>query len=239
MDTNAEIARALAESARSMHEPSSLDDVLDAIVHAASASVPGVDAVSISTVDRTGAMTTLAGTDPLVWRLDSHQYELDEGPCVDTLRGKVEVLFAQDLKHRQEWPQYVPRAVEEGIRSQLGLRLQAGGRALGGLNLYSTSTDTLPPSAQEVAEPFATHAALALARAREVEQLNEAIDSRKVIGIAIGMVMERYRIPEQRAFQFLVRASSSSNIKLRDIAQEMVDQAEHQFQGGDQHGGPS
>ncbi|WP_254069980.1 ANTAR domain-containing protein [Pimelobacter simplex] len=43
--------------------------------------------------------------------------------------------------------------------------------------------------------------------------------------------MERYRIPEDRAFQFLVRASSTSNIKLRAIAQEIVDSATEQFLG--------
>ena len=37
--------------------------------------------------------------------------------------------------------------------------------------------------------------------------------------------MERYRITEERAFQFLVRASSTSNIKLRTIAEELVQQA--------------
>ena len=37
--------------------------------------------------------------------------------------------------------------------------------------------------------------------------------------------MERYKIDEARAFAFLTRASQSSNIKLRTIAKELVDQA--------------
>ena len=43
-----------------------------------------------------------------------------------------------------------------------------------------------------------------------------------VIGQALGILMERYRIDPDHAFQFLVRASSSSNIKLRDVADEIV-----------------
>jgi AmiR/NasT family two-component response regulator len=35
--------------------------------------------------------------------------------------------------------------------------------------------------------------------------------------------MEHYDMNEDRAFHFLVRASSTSNIKLRDIAEELVD----------------
>jgi GAF domain-containing protein len=223
MDANADIARALADSARAMDEPSTLAETLDAIVHAARCSVPGIDAVSISAWNRDGAMETVAGTDQLAWELDEVQYRLGEGPCVDTLRGE-RVLLAEHLRHRQEWPRYVQHAVREGVRSQLGLQLSVDEKNLGGLNLYSTSVETLHPESEQVADPFATHAALALRRAREVHHLNTAMDSRKVIGQAIGMVMERYRVPEDRAFMFLVRASSTSNIKLRDIAQDMVDQ---------------
>jgi AmiR/NasT family two-component response regulator len=62
-------------------------------------------------------------------------------------------------------------------------------------------------------------------RAFKDEQLNEALATRNVIGQAIGMVMERYQMDEKRAFAFLVRVSSTSNIKLRLIAQELVDRA--------------
>ena len=36
--------------------------------------------------------------------------------------------------------------------------------------------------------------------------------------------MERYQISSDRAFEFLVRASSVANLKLRDVAQELVSQ---------------
>src|SRR5690606_1122688 len=101
----------------------------------------------------------------------------------------------------------------------MGLRLFTEQATLGGLNLYSTQTDTIDPDVQHVAELFATHAALALGRARHVEDLNTALQTRKVIGQAIGIVMERYQLDEDRAFQFLVRVSSHSNVKLRDVAQ--------------------
>jgi AmiR/NasT family two-component response regulator len=54
-----------------------------------------------------------------------------------------------------------------------------------------------------------------------------------VIGQAIGLVMARYRINEERAFQFLVRASSTSNTKLRDIAREVVREADREYAEGD------
>ncbi len=95
---------------------------------------------------------------------------------------------------------------------------------MGGLNFYSTTSPTVDPQAQPIADLFATHAALALGNAREKETLNEALLTRQVIGQAVGIVMERYKIGSDRAFEFLVRASSVANVKLRDVAQELVSQ---------------
>lgn len=49
-----------------------------------------------------------------------------------------------------------------------------------------------------------------------------------MIGQAIGILKERYDMGEDRAFAFLVRASSRGNVKLRDVAEELVDQHHHQ-----------
>jgi AmiR/NasT family two-component response regulator len=78
--------------------------------------------------------------------------------------------------------------------------------------------------AQGFAQLFATHAAIAIGHAHERETLNEALQTRKVIGQAVGILMERYDIDEDRAFAFLVRASSHGNLKLRAVARELVDQ---------------
>ena len=98
---------------------------------------------------------------------------------------------------------------------------------MGALNLYSTSQEEIDPDAEHVAELFASHAAIALHQAREVENLNQALESRKVIGQALGIVMERYGLDENHAFAFLLRASSTSNIKLRDIAAQLVEDTQH------------
>ncbi|GAB2752533.1 ANTAR domain-containing protein [Nocardioides pakistanensis] len=109
----------------------------------------------------------------------------------------------------------------------MGLRLFADGQTLGGLNLYSTEGESIDPEVRQVAELLAAHAALALGRARREEGLSSALTNRRVIGQAIGIVMERYQMDEDRAFQYLVRVSQHSNIKLRDVARELVDQGNH------------
>lgn len=225
-----DVARALADAARLIHSRRTLNDTLNAIVEAALASVPGFDQVGVSVVQYDGRIETLAGTNPLVRTLDELQYGLGEGPLVDALQGGLPAICAVErLRHVQDWPRYAPRAVEAGLRAQLSLRLDSEHARIGFLNLYSTSSETVDPEAVHIAELFATHAATALGHARREESLNDALSTRKVIGQAIGLTMARYEIDEDRAFHFLVRASTTSNVKLRDIAKEVVDLTNEQY----------
>jgi GAF domain-containing protein len=225
------VAAAITDAARTLHRGRSLEETLDVIVSAALRSVPGFDHVGVSIVHKDGRVETKAATDQFVWENDSLQYELGEGPCVSTLRGEP-VVVVEHARHEQRWPSYIPRAVQAGLQAQLALRLYVDDETLGGLNLYSTGSDTIAPDAVSLAELFAAHAAIALGRARDLDHLNTALSTRKLIGQAIGLLMERYKVDSEAAFQFLVRASSTSNIKLRDIAAEMVEQADQAARGG-------
>jgi len=62
-----------------------------------------------------------------------------------------------------------------------------------------------------------------LRRLRETEtQLSTALQQSREISMAIGILMERYELDEDRAFQFLVRTSQTGNVKLRVIADEII-----------------
>jgi GAF domain-containing protein len=223
MDASPDVGRAIAAAARTIHHSQSLEVTLQAIADAARISIPGFDQVGISTLHKNGEVRTRAATGDLVYNLDEIQYTLMEGPCVDTLR-EAEVVTAPRIRDDQRWPRYVPAAVELGLRSQLGVKLYVDDEGtLGGLNLYSTTSEEIDPDAEGTAELFAAHAAIALSNMKERATLNEALATRTVIGQGIGILMERYTMSEDRAFAFLVRASSRSNIKLRDVAQGLVD----------------
>jgi GAF domain-containing protein len=222
MNSDASAASSLAAAARILVAQRSFEETLDAIAQTARESLPGFEHVGISLVARSGEVETKAATDPLVLELDHAQYDIDEGPCLSALREEP-VVVVPDIRHEQRWPRYLPSALKAGLRSQMAVRLfleQEG--TLGGLNLYSTSRDRIDPGTEDLATSFASHAAIALHQARELANLHDALASRKLIGQAIGIVMERYQMNEERAFAFLVRASSHSNVKLRDIAQELV-----------------
>lgn len=217
-------SESIAEAARTINHPRTLDETLQTIVRVARNSVPGFDQVGISTLCSNGDVETQAHAGDLVLQLDKVQYDLGEGPCVDTLRDQ-HVVTAPSIRHDQRWPRYVPEAVALGLRCQLAVKLYLDDEGtLGGLNLYSTVSDEVSEEAEAIAHLFATHAAIALGHARERENLNEALQTRQLIGQAVGILMERFEMSEDRAFSFLVRASSHGNVKLREVAQELVDE---------------
>src|SRR4051812_10782142 len=227
-DEGLSVAAALTEAARTINHPQSLGETLDAIVAATVRTVPGFDHVGISVVRPDGSFETMAGTDQLVWQLDDLQYSVDEGPCLQAMRTNG-VVVAERVRHEQRWPRYIPPAVQAGLRAQLAMGLHDEGKTLGGLNLYSTDSESVPSDAVAIAGMFASHAAIALGHARDRENLGEAVTSRQLIGQAIGLVMQRYGIDEKRAFDFLVRAASAAEVKVRVIAQEIVDTANQMF----------
>ena len=227
MDAQSTYGHSVAEAARTMRGHHGTDETLQTIVEVARDSVPGFDQVGVSILHKDGRIEKRASTGDLVRHLDKVQYDLGEGPCVDSLRAS-DVVCAPEIRHDQRWPRYVPEAVAAGVQSQLAVKLYLDDEGtLGGINFYSTTSEQVEDDARALADLFAAHAAVALGHAREREHLGEALQSRKVIGQAIGIIMERYQMNEDRAFAFLVRASSHGNVKLRDIAQELVDQRNH------------
>ena len=225
MTTTVSHVASIAEAVRTLSREHDLDQTLARIAEVAGTSVPGFDHVGISIVTRSGEIETRAATDPLVGQLDDLQYQLGEGPCLSAMREQP-VVAVPHARHDQRWPAYMPRAVALGLRSQLAVRLFLDDHGtLGGLNLYSTTRDILDEEAEPIADLFAAHAASALEKTREVTELYTALESRQIIGQAIGIVMERYGLHEDRAFAFLVRASSHGNVKIRDLSRRLVEEA--------------
>jgi hypothetical protein len=162
--------------------------------------------------------------------LDEWQFAHAEGPCYDGVTDNAFTVCG-DLRNDPRYPRYGSLAAETGIRSQAGLRLFESTRTLGGLNLYSRRVGALADVAF-LAELFSEHARGAVAYAAQVDGLRDAITSRQLIGQAVGIVMERFDLPEEHAFAFLTRLSNDRNVKLRVIAREILDDREKRRSDG-------
>jgi len=198
-----------------------LDDTLATLTRAAVRTLPGVDEASITIRHEDGSMASYAMTADFLDELDAAQYGTHEGPCYDGVTNNAFTVCG-DLANDPRYPMYGPRAVLAGIRSQSGVRIFESKKALGALNLYSRSVGAMADIAF-LAELFSQHARTAIAFAHEIDGLHEAMLSRQLVGQAVGILMERYQLPDDRAFAFLARVSQDRNVKLRDIAREVID----------------
>ena len=127
-----------------------------------------------------------------------------------------------DLEAELRWTRLVARARELGVGSMLAVQLFVDDQNLGALNLTSREADAFDDESEHVALLFASHAAVAMTGERAVGQLRAAVTSRELIGQAQGILMERFKITAELAFQMLMLASQDTNRKLRDIADELV-----------------
>ncbi len=187
-----DLRAALSHAARTIGQARTSQETLQTIAETALLSIPSIEHVGVSVLDRKGNAVTKAATSDLVLELDELQYSLHEGPCVDSLRGAT-VVAAPRIRDDSRWPRYVPPAVRLGLKAQLAVRLYLDEQGtVGGLNMYSTGSEDIDPQAPGIADLFAAHAALALDRALKVDHLNEALQTREVIGEAVGLLMAKY-----------------------------------------------
>ncbi len=225
-------ARALAMAGRIADSVSGrdLDDTLRSLTRAAVEVLPGVDDATITIRHDDGLLKSYALTADYLEELDEWQFEHSEGPCYDGVTHNVFTVCGH-LRNDPRYPTYGGRAAAAGVRSQAGLRLYESGRTVGGLNLYSRSIGALADVAF-LAELFGQHARSAMTYAAEIDGLRDAVTTRQLVGQAVGITMERFGMPAEHAFAFLARLSSHRNVKLRVIAQEIVDEAaERRSQG--------
>jgi GAF domain-containing protein len=224
MTEHEHISAAVARASRAINAPNDLESQLGVIVDVARNSMPEIDHVGVSIAYRDGHVETKAATSELVHELDQLQYSMGEGPCLHAIESDP-VVVVQHARDDTRWPRFLQAAVAKGMRSQLGMRLYLDEQSRGGLNLYSTTSDTIDAENESLAELFASHAALAMGRLRIEENLGAALASRTTIGIALGLIMERYGMDRDRAFAYLTRIASTSERKLRDVAEHLVEES--------------
>lgn len=210
----------LSRQLRAALSPADLDETLANITAAAVQALPDVTYASITIKHADGRLETFAPTDELICDLDAAQYRFREGPCYEAAVETVHVS-APHLADDPRWPRYAPLAVAAGVQAQAGIRLFDAKNSQGALNLYAVEAGAFEDLGA-LGQLFSHQAAMALEYARQITQLQEAVQTRQRIGQAVGVVMHRYNLDDARAFAFLTRMSSSSNTKLRVVAEGII-----------------
>ncbi|HEX5907620.1 MAG TPA: ANTAR domain-containing protein [Propionibacteriaceae bacterium] len=136
----------------------------------------------------------------------------------------IELLFRQGLFQQ-------PLSIDDSAdgtswnglarRALLVARIEGAPRQPVRLVWYAARPATLSPYVG-VAEAFAHHASLALGAVMERDNLNRAVAARHGVGLAQGILMARRQLTADEAFTLLRRRSQNSHVKLRTIAQIVI-----------------
>jgi GAF domain-containing protein len=208
--------------ALTVHEKASVPDTVERVLDFALAAVDCSHAAVVFVRGRR-KLEVVASTDPAVDDLIATQMRSGTGPVLAMVGKGVDGVLVADTREEMRWPGWAAAAVTIGVRSMISVRLGTSARTIGTLNLYDSRPHHFSVADVEVAHVLARHAAIALDRASDAENFSRALDSRKLIGQAQGILMERFDLDDAGAFEVLRRYSQDNNVKLRDVAQSIVD----------------
>jgi GAF domain-containing protein len=216
----ASAVRMVAELAAELVDTPSLEELLERALALAIDIVPGCEQAGISLLQNR-VVETPASVGTLAAACDKLQEQLGDGPCVTALL-EADIVRIDDIGTDTRWPEFAAGAARAGLGSMLACRLATQRDKLGALNMYSSEPNAFDEESEAMAAGYAAHVSLALSALDRESNLRRALQSREVIGQAMGILMERHRITASQAFDVMVHASQRSNVKLRAIADELV-----------------
>jgi GAF domain-containing protein len=204
-----------------------LSDYLDHVASRTAVRLGEVAGVAVTLGVAEGPLTVGASND-LAAEVDSIQYEVGVGPCLYALRDGVG-MYVPDLANDHRWEDYGPRAAARGAASCVSIPVHLDGRPAAVLKVYASSIDGLSQTQRDQAASVAADVAggMGLARhlslqAHTIDDRESAMDTRRVIDLALGVLMERTQCNANQAFALLRQQSQNNNVKLRDVAGQVL-----------------
>ena len=94
--------------------------------------------------------------------------------------------------------------------------------SFGALSLYCGTGCRFDADDVAVAQALAGHLSVVMAAEKQIDQLGLALHNRNIIGQAQGVLMERYDMTADQAFDYLRRISSNTNMKVAIVAAEIA-----------------
>ncbi len=223
------LGQMLVSASRSIEDEDDLLTLLQHVADIAQTAISGASSTGV-TIDLGGHVYTAVHTDDRTLRVDSEQYDADEGPCLDASRRREIILVDAD-EAVAAYPRFAAAARDEGIRSFLAAPLFTTEQSLGSLNLYGRSRSAFDDFDAEILAMLTSAVSRAIGdfarfrSARDVaSSIQRALETRAPIEQAKGMLMAIHQVAADEAFNMLRKQSQSTNVPLRTIAANLVQQ---------------
>ena len=219
-------ADAFESLASVIYQAETFEEVYTSIVSLAVSVVDGCHHASIMLRSRDGTFETVASTDETARLVDRLERQHREGPCLDAIVEDTP-QFEDDLSEpHPHWPVFAREVVRQTpVRSAAGFRIVAGDKKLGALDLFSDEVRGIDPQSADQAIILAAFASIAVStvhRREEARTLAAGMESNREIGKAVGLLMAFHKVSDTQAFDMLRKTSQDMNIKLAEVAREVV-----------------
>ena len=190
-----------------------------------------VDGAGLMLADTEHHLRSVAASDERFAHLEELQIRHNEGPCVEAFETK-ELVGVEDLIHDDRWPDFRAAAVERKVRAVLASPLPYNQDAVGVVAVLSEDSRPWSAEGELALLAFTDLAALLIASMMQGEQQSElavqlqgALDSRRIIEQAKGVLMGRHGLPARAAYEQLRSQARSERRKLTDVCAEVVGKA--------------
>jgi hypothetical protein len=191
---------------------------------AATLTIPGCDHASLM-IRHNGAFSTAAVSDAIARQIDKMELALGSGPCLDAIEERT-TQIETNLTSNSRWPDLASRVLADTpVRGALSVQLPVDRARTGALNLFSDTPDAFDERSIEralVLGAFATVATTAVAQVEDASSLRRGLATSREIGKAVGMLMVLNDVSDDDAFDVLRRTSQVTNVKLADVAADVV-----------------
>lgn len=222
------LASALVSLADTLVDDYDVVELLDRLIQTV-VDLLGVDAAGLMLVDQRGSLRLLASSSEQIRLLEILQLQSDEGPCLECVSTGLPVTADDITTEGGRWPRFSEAADSAGFRSVLALPMRLRDETIGGLNLFSRRSPALSQEERPIAQALADVATIGILQQRSIhrasllaEQLQSALSTRVLIEQAKGVMAAHGELTMDQAFAALRNFARSHNIKLSDLAEEIV-----------------
>ncbi len=188
------------------------------------------DAAGILLCDGRGQLRVMDCSTKGARLLELFQLQAHEGPCLDCFHAGRAVSAPDVTEIADRWPQFAPRAVQEGFRAVHALPMRLRSVTIGGLNLFAAQPGPLPPEDLRVGQALADVATIGILHERAAhrgeiltEQLQTALNSRIIIEQAKGVLADRSGLDFPDVVALLRAHARRKGLRLSDVARGVVE----------------
>jgi GAF domain-containing protein len=199
-------------------------EAVDGLAQIARDIIGAAEGAGVSLIDTQGTRMSVGATDPRVLEADDLQYGAGEGPCLSAW-SLGEPVYIADTHNDDRFPQWTSAVTKLGVRSCLSVPLQAQPAGIGAMKVYSSTVDAFTDEDRRLLINLARSAAALLGhiQASDTPQrisadVKASLAERDTIGVARGILMERFDLDRQAAMNHLIDLATDANTTIGFMA---------------------